>query len=384
MQDFKLQEHGETVAVSFIKDASTLSKLCERWLQQEAIAVDTEFDRTNTYFHNLALIQIFDGQTIWFIDPLELTELSALSAVFESKDLIKVFHSCGEDLEALHNEYQFNFQSIFDTQIAAGFLDMGASLGYLRLVELISGVSLDKEHTKTDWLQRPLTQEQLVYAAQDVQFLLPAYFKLRDGILEKGFFDYVIADVNSIFDAISGPENYDSYYLRIKGAFKLNSKQTNRLKEIASWREQVARLKNIPRTFIFRDHHLIEICQKTSPKMADLLAAGCHRASIRRYGAELLSLIQSADLIPAELWPEPVKAFHKISGAKLLAKQLKQVANKIADQEAIPQEVLSNKRLIEYYISFKMQLDTRPNRLWNDWRRNLLAPSFDNTWQASC
>ncbi|NVJ68210.1 MAG: ribonuclease D [Gammaproteobacteria bacterium] len=377
MQDFNLQEYGEEVAVGFINDIATLEQLAEQWLTREAIAIDTEFDRTNTYFHNLALIQIFDGDQIWFIDPLKLKDLSSLAPLFENNELIKVFHSCSEDLEALYNQYQFKFNAVFDTQIAAGFLDMGLSLGYLRLVELISGVSLDKEHTKTDWLQRPLTQEQLVYAAQDVQFLLPAYYKLRDGLLEKGLMDCVLQDAASMFEAVSSPENYDQFYLRIKGAFRLNAKQTNRLKQIASWREQIARLKNIPRTFIFRDNQIIEICQAESPKTSDLLAAGCHRASIRRYGTDLLALIENADQVPAEHWPEPIKAFHKIRGAKLMAKNIKAIANQIADENSIPQDALSNKRLIEYYIMLKLKHEVRPNRFWNSWRKQLLQPVFE-------
>ncbi|MRX26805.1 HRDC domain-containing protein [Kangiella sp. HZ709] len=377
MQDFKLSEHDENVSVSFIRDTETLSRLCSEWLSKEAIAVDTEFDRTNTYFHNLALIQINDGQQIWFIDPLELKDVSPLKSVFESETLVKIFHSCGEDLEALFNKYHFKFNQIFDTQIAAAFADMGPSLGYLRLVELISGVSLDKEHTKTDWMQRPLQQEQLIYAAQDVQFLLPSYYMLRDKMLELGTFEYVIQDVDSMFEAVSAPENYDSYYLRMKGIFRLDAKQTNRLKHVASWREQLARLKNIPKTFIFRDPQLLEICQTPNPKMSDLLAAGCHRASIRRYGAELLATITQADLVNPELWPEPVKAFHKIPKAKELSRQLKALANQVADKNDIPQEVLTNKRLIEYYIMRNMKLDVRPNRFWNDWRKTLLSEAFE-------
>ncbi len=382
MQDFKLQDYGEEVVVSFIKDTATLKQLCEQWLSKEAIAIDTEFDRTNTYFHNLALIQIFDGQQIWFIDPLELIDLSPLAPIFSSPNLIKIVHSCSEDLEALYNQYKFEFKSIFDTQIAAGFMDMGLSLGYLRLVELISGVSLNKEQTKTDWLQRPLSQEQLIYAAQDVQFLLPAYYKLRDGLLEKGFFDYVVKDADCVFEAVSSPENHDEYYLRIRGANRLDARQTNRLKQIASWREQVARLKNIPRTFIFRDNQILEICQKEAPKTSDLLAAGCHRASIRRYGSELLTLIEKSDQISAELWPKPLLAFHKISGAKQQAKLIKSIANEVADEHSLPQEVLSNKRLIEYYIMLKLKLDVRPNRFWNNWRKQLLAEPFKQCLQA--
>ncbi len=380
MQNFKLEDHGETISVEFIRDFPTLKNLCQQWLRQEAIAIDTEFDRTNTYFHNLALIQIFDGKQIYFIDPLELSQLEPLAEVFESFELVKILHSCSEDLEALFNQYHFKFNQVFDSQIAASFLDMGASIGYLRLIELMEGISLDKGHTKTDWLQRPLTQEQLIYAAQDVQFLFPVYFKLRDKLLEKGHFDYVLEDSDSIFEAVSAPQNYDDFYLRIKGAYRLNRQQLNRLKNISSWREQLARLKNIPRTFIFRDHQLLEICQRNRPRMADLLEVGCHRASIRRYGSELLALIEQADSQAAEHWPNQVLAFHKLPQAKQRVKQLKVKANQIATSEQIPEDVLSNKRLIEYYVQLKMKQTCRANRFWNDWRKKLLVDTFEQTW----
>ncbi len=382
MQNFELNQHGENVSVSFIRDSETLKELSQQWLEREVIAMDTEFDRTNTYFHKLSLIQIYDGEQIWFIDTLEFEDLSELKPVIESESLIKVFHSCSEDLEALFNSYHFQCNSIFDSQIAASFCDMGISLGYLRLIELFMGISLDKEQTKTDWMQRPLQEEQLIYAAQDVQFLLPAYYKLRDQLLEKGFFDYVMEDTASVFEAVSSPENFDQFYLRIKGTFRLNAKQTNRLKYLASWREQLARLKNTPKTFIFRDNQLLDICQKNNPKMSDLLEAGCHRASIRKYGAELLAMIDNADSIAEEYWPTPVKAFHKIQNGKSMLKRIRDIANLVADENRIPQDVLSNKRLLEYYIMQQMHLAVRPNRFWNEWRKELLSTSFEQVFAS--
>ncbi|WP_251359868.1 ribonuclease D [Kangiella sp. TOML190] len=379
MENFKLQEHGESLKVKFIRNVANLSELAEQWLQQEVIAVDTEFDRTNTYFHNLALIQLYDGNKVYLIDPLELQDLSPLKAVFASKTLIKTLHSCSEDLEALFNSYQFSFNSVFDTQIAASFAGFGLTLGYSNLVDITQGLTLDKQQTQTDWLQRPLSQEQLTYAAQDVQFLLPAYYQLRDKLLIAGHFDFVIQDAQSVFEAVSCPENFDAYYIRVKGAFKLNAKQLNRLKLIVSWREQLARLNNIPKTFIFRDHQLVEICLKAQPKTSDLLAVGCHRASIRRYGSELLALIEQADKMPPDEYPEPIIAFHKLPQAKPIVKQLKQKAAIIAEQESIPAGVLVNNRLLEYYVSLKLKKPNRPNRFWNKWRKSLLSEAFEAT-----
>lgn len=377
MNDFIHDEHGEKLAISFIRNEKQLAELCESWLELDAIAVDTEFDRTNTYYHNLALIQFYDGKTAYFIDPLECNELSALKAIFESETLIKVFHSCGEDLEALFNAYGFSMNAIFDTQVAAAMLDIDQALSYLNLVAQTLTVALDKEHTKTDWLQRPLTKEQLVYAAQDVQFLLPAYFKLRDRLLEQGNFDYVLNDGESAFDTISKPAKDMDYYLRVKSASRLNREQLNRLQHICSWREQLARENNMPRTFIFRDNHITELSTLESPKISDLARLGCHRASIRKYGSTLLDVIAKANEKGEKHWPKPVPAFYKLQKSKRLLQDLNKAAKKVSHDVDIPMYVLANKRLLEFYLLSTLDIPCRVNHYWKHWRKDLLAESFE-------
>ncbi|NVK22976.1 MAG: ribonuclease D [Kangiellaceae bacterium] len=376
MPRFELTEHQDSVHVETVTDKQRLQQLCDNWLQLEVIALDTEFDRTNTYFHKLALMQVYDGREVYLIDPLQLEDVSPLAEVLASSQLIKALHSCSEDLEALFNQYHFIINNVFDTQIAAAMAGTGLTVGYAAIVEQMLGVSLAKEQTKTDWLQRPLSHEQKVYAAQDVQFLLPIYYKLRDQLIINGHFDYVIEDTTSIFDAVAHLEDFDQYYIKVKGAFKLNSFQLNRLKIIAEWRELLAREKNIPRTFVFRDQHLVEICQKPQPNIAFLLSIGCNRGSIRRYGTELLSQIQYADSIDQSLWPQRLQPFHRIRHGKQLLGKLKEVTQKIAEKEGVPAEVLCNKRLTEYYIKQTLDIQGRPNRFWNDWRRNLLEAAF--------
>lgn len=377
MDNFIHEEHGEKLAISFIRDENHLAKLCESWLELDAIAVDTEFDRTHTYYHNLALIQFFDGKTAYFIDPLEFTQLSALKAIFESETLIKVFHSCGEDLEALFNAYGFNMSAVFDTQVAAAMLNIDQALSYSNLVAQTLTIALDKEHTKTDWLQRPLTKEQLVYAAQDVQFLLPAYCKLRDRLLAQGSFDYVLDDGESAFDTIAKPAKDMTYYLRVKSASRLNREQLNRLQHICSWREQLARDNNMPRTFIFRDNHITELSTIKAPKASDLVQLGCHPVSIRKYGATLLEVIAKADEKDEKHWVKPVPAFYKLPKSKQLLQDLNKAAKKISQEADIPMYVLANKRLLEFYLLSTLDIPCRVNHYWKRWRKDLLAESFE-------
>ncbi|AOE49892.1 Ribonuclease D [Kangiella sediminilitoris] len=376
MHRFELDHHSELVAVEKVTSEARLEELCQSWLEQEVLALDTEFDRTNTFFHKLALIQVYDGEEIYLLDPLQLKDLSALGKVLSDASVLKVLHSCSEDLEALHNTYNFPINSIFDTQIAAALVGLGPMLGYGNMVEQMLGLTLDKEHTKTDWLKRPLSEEQKVYAAQDVQFLLPCFYKLRESLLEKGHYGFVLEDTESIYQAITHLEDFEHAYLKVKGAFKLKPSQLNRLRKVAAWREQLARREDIPKTFIFRDHHLLDICMESKPTTSFLLKIGCNRGSIRKYGAELLNLIAEADAESKTLWPEAIPAFHKLPGAKQKLKALKVVASTIAKENDIPEEAISSKRLLEYYIKTKQGFITRPNHFWNSWRRELLEPAF--------
>lgn len=376
MQRFELTEHQDSVQVETIGTTERLAQLCEKWLQLEVIALDTEFDRTNTYFHRLALIQVYDGDEVYLIDPLHLSDISPLAEVLASKEVIKALHSCSEDIEALFNQYHFVINNIFDTQIAAAFANRGLTIGYAPIVELMLGISLSKEQTKTDWMQRPLAHEQKIYAAQDVQFLLPIYYQLRDELLILGHFDYVIQDTTSMFDAIENLENFSQLYIKVKGSYKLNSFQLNRLQQLAEWRELLAREKNIPKTFIIRDNHLIELCQTLKPTISHLLAMGCNRGSIRRYGAEILNKISYADSIEEMYWPQRLTAFHRIKQGKQILNRLREITQQIAQQEQMPAEALCNRRMIEYYIKEQLQIASRPNRFWNQWRKNLLAEPF--------
>ncbi|GAA4353544.1 ribonuclease D [Kangiella taiwanensis] len=377
MSRFELDHHSELVAVEKVTSEQRLATLCKSWLQQDVLAIDTEFDRTNTFFHKLALIQVYDGEEIYLIDPLEISDLKAFGEVLGDEGTLKVLHSCSEDLEALHNSYHFPINSVFDTQIAAALCDMGPMLGYGNMVDIMLGLTLDKEHTKTDWLARPLSEEQKIYAAQDVQFLLPCFYRLREKLLEKGHYGFVLEDTRSIYEAISQLDNFQEAYLKVKGAYRLQSKYLNRLKHVAAWREALARDKDIPKTFIFRDHHLLEICQTPNPSTGTLLQLGCNRGSIRKHGSELLNQINQADNMTESDWPQPIQAFHKLPSAKQKLKALKQEASAVAQEHDIPEQALSSKRLLEYVIQTDLGLKSRPNQFWNSWRQELLQQRFE-------
>ena len=173
-----------------------LEKVCIAAQRQEAIALDTEFVRTRTLTPHLGLIQLYDGHQLVLIDPLAIENMQPFVSLLENEAVVKVLHSCSEDLETFLTAFGTLPSPIFDTQFAASVLGKGPTLGYAKLVEMLCDVSLDKGESRTDWLARPLREAQLSYAANDVLYLLPCYQQLDAEIKQAG-------KVHWIFDEIA-------------------------------------------------------------------------------------------------------------------------------------------------------------------------------------
>ena len=170
----------EREAFTLIQSDAELAEAARRWAEAPALGLDTEFVRTNTFYHRLGLIQVCDGSTAWLVDPLAARDLAPLAAVFRSPG-VKILHSASEDIEVFYRALGVLPAPLFDTQIAGAFAGKGAFLSYQKLVAACLGVELAKEETRTDWLARPLSPGQLAYAAEDVAFLLPVYEQLCGG-----------------------------------------------------------------------------------------------------------------------------------------------------------------------------------------------------------
>src|SRR5688572_25622979 len=150
--------------------------------QPARIGLDTEFIRERTYWPQLALVQIALDDTILLIDPLVPGMCTALAPILADERILKLMHSPSEDLVAFKHACGVVPKPLFDTQQAAALAGIGAGLGYQKLVEQLTGVSLAKGETRSDWLHRPLSPSQLEYAADDVRHLAAMHDAL-DGML---------------------------------------------------------------------------------------------------------------------------------------------------------------------------------------------------------
>ncbi len=170
-----------------ITKSDDLQALVDRLSQHPFIAVDTEFMRENTYWPDLCLIQVASIDEAAAIDPKAEIDLQPLLDLFvKNRDVLKVFHAGGQDLEIIHNLTGKTPAPLFDTQIAAMALGHGEQIGYSNLIESLLGHSLDKGARFTDWGRRPLDKRQIDYAIADVTHLATVFPRMVEKLRKTG------------------------------------------------------------------------------------------------------------------------------------------------------------------------------------------------------
>lgn len=283
----------------YIDTERDLLDLCRALSGQPWIALDTEFMREDTYYPRLCLLQLAVPGTVACIDPLALPDLDPLLDVIHDPAVTKVFHACHQDLEILFNLRRSLPAPLFDTQIAAPLLGLPAQASYARLVEDMLGEHLDKAHTRTDWSRRPLSPEQLAYAADDVRFLGPLYLAVQERLRELERLQWLEEDFAAARDPArfngSAPEEA---WRRIRGTQRMSGRQLAVLQALAAWRETAARRVDRPRGWLLRDETLIELACAAPASRAGLEALHLSGKTIARHGETLLAAIAAGTQAP--------------------------------------------------------------------------------------
>ena len=360
----------------FVTSREALASCVARCLDCDAVTVDTEFIRTDTFFPVLGLIQISDGCDVWLIDPLAIDDFAELERLFLAPAVVKVFHSCSEDLEVLRHQLGLVPAPLFDTQVAAAFLNYGYSRGYAAMAQTVLDLALDQQETRSDWLRRPLTDSQQKYAAEDVYYLMQIYRKLVGELEVAGRSEWVRAEMAELLANARAPESLETYYLRVKGANKLDQRDTALLRELTCWREREARARNRPRNRIVADRALLDLIRFKPEKTNGLYRIeGFNAGTVHRYGEMLLELVHSEpELDDLEAIPEPLD-----KKGKALMAQCRDLLEAAARKMTLAVELLARKKELESLVSSALAGKPElPIRLVDSWRyeicgRELLA-----------
>ncbi len=361
-------------SIEWVDTNALLEKTCAGWENKSLLAVDTEFMRSDTYYPITGLIQINDGEKNYLIDPKPIDDFFPLVEIVDSKSILKVFHSCSEDLEVFHRTIGTMPNGLFDTQIAGAMAGYGFSVGFANMVKSALDISLPKTETRSDWLARPLSQHQISYAAMDVEYLFLLAEHLIESLKEKGRFEWALEESQSLVNRYFDNQDPEASYLRVKSAWKLNSRQLAVLKALAKWREDYAQENDQPRNRILKEHTVFEIA-KLMPKHTSQLRGieGISERMIRNNGNKIVSIVKVVmDLDENELpetIPRPLG-----SEAKHILKPLKSFVSNIAQQLGIPPELFLKKKDYEFFaVSILNRRDLSLPENLNGWRKAVMG-----------
>ncbi|MBI0113409.1 MULTISPECIES: ribonuclease D [unclassified Gilliamella] len=350
----------------FIISNDELSNYCQKIKNSSAIALDTEFVRTRTFYPHLGLLQVFDGQHAALIDPLNINDWQEFLAILTNPNIEKYFHSCSEDIEVFLHAFNCVPSPVIDSQILASFLDNPISSGYASLVNKYLGVELDKSETRTDWLKRPLTEKQCDYAINDVLYLFPLMDNLKSQLTS---IDYLAAAYQECQNAIARKsETFDPQkaYLNIKNSWQLKGDGLGQLAKLACWRYQFAKTHDIALNFVVHEEILWKIARYQPTSLAELDKLGMKGKDIRAYGQTILDiLLQPIPIIPA------IQRINSYPNYKNIADSLKQIAEKIASQTGLNSELIHSRRLINQYVKWQNDRKGEIPEILSGWRKPL-------------
>lgn len=232
---------------TYIDNKDDLSFLNDELLLKPFIGIDTEFRRTSKDNMKLALLQINDGDEIFLIDTVLIQNPNNMCDFLFSNSVLKILHSCKEDLEAIYSWTNERMENIFDTQLANSLLSEDYSISYQGLVEKKLGIVLDKKETRSNWLRRPLSDAQLKYAALDVEYLIHLYLEQMSELSNSRKVDWHNQDIQRL---VANTFNKNSFSVDSKRSLS-RAQENDFLYKFNKTVEKIALSENICPTLFF-------------------------------------------------------------------------------------------------------------------------------------
>ncbi len=360
--------------MTLITDRIEAAEFCERLSGADYLTVDTEFLREKTYWPRLCLVQIGGENEAAAIDPLaEGMDLQPVFDLLSNPRIRKVFHAARQDLEIFHHLTGRLPTPVFDTQVAAMVCGFGDSVGYETLVAKLTGARIDKSSRFTDWSLRPLSDRQIHYALADVTHLRKVYEKLRAKLernSREGWLDEEMATLTATATYENDPRES---FRRIKGK-GANPKYLAILREVAAWRENESKTRDLPRNHVLRDEALTEIAHHAPTTVAALSRV---RGLSRKFaegngGAALLKAIADGLAVPEDQRPHPENRAELPRGIGPMTELLKVLLKMQCEEADVAQKMVATTSDLEQIAADGEKADVLALK---GWRRKVFGES---------
>ncbi len=319
----------------YIDAPEHLARVIDRLSVLPLIAVDTEAAGFHRYLDRISLIQISSREENFLVDPIALTDLSALAPILQDENVETIFHDADFDLRILDRDLQLRVSGLFDTQIAAAFLGE-RSLGLGALVEKYLAIKLPKAYQRADWAERPLSEGMKDYAATDTVHLPLLRDRLAGALEEAGRMEWAKEEFRRREETRwTVSEDQLDGFMRVKGARDLTGRGLAILREVYEWREGIARERDQAAFRVLPNQSMIEMALRAPASMDDLTAiTGVSERLADRSGSALLQAVKRGNTVADEELPAfpPSKRWDRDPDAEARGSILRTARNRVADE----------------------------------------------------
>ena len=354
-------------ADALIGDESALRALVDAWPPGAGVALDTEFVRERTYYPRLCLMQVSVAGSLALIDPLAIADARVFIGPLTDPGRPKLLHAARQDIEALLPLTGAPLAPVFDTQLAAALLGFAAQIGYAELVRLVLGVELAKGHARTDWARRPLSPDQLAYAADDVRYLPALAAQLDERLTAAGRRGWMEEESAALTDIRLYRVEPTEAWRRLKGLERLQPAVQHAIRALARWREERAMERDLPRGWVLPDAALYEIAQARPRTREDLARiASLPRGTADRAGAGILEALSGESGSEDDFFADdgPRAGPEQLRRLKTLQQRLLSIAGELEIQP----EVLATRRDLTALLHGERELP-----ILSGWRRAIVG-----------
>ena len=364
----------------YITEEDELKGFCSQIRPCQWLAIDTEFVREKTYYHNLGLIQVSGNGTCAAIDPIALKNLDPILDIIRNPSILKVFHAGKQDLEILYRLCQEKIHPVFDTQIAASLLGWGTQISFAKAVQKTTGKRIYKNETYTDWCRRPLSSSQIEYALDDVRYLELVYEKILVKLKKLNRLDWLDEEFHQLEDTrfyqMPDPRKQ---FMKIKNVRGLKPQNLAVMVELCAWREEEAARRNCHPKTIIRDEPLLEIA-RSLPKNKETInnIRGINLKEVGRNQKVILQAIEKGLKVPREDIPNlpEVKNYNTHPGVEELIAAFIQSHS---EEMKIDATVLADRKQIHEIVKcYEQNGDLADVRPLKGWRRGLIGHQIED------
>lgn len=345
---------------TIINNDHALREICQQASTKTFIALDTEFRRRSTFYPQLGLIQLFDGQKISLIDPLLIQDFSPFIELLANPQVNKVLHACSEDLEVFQHYFNQLPSPMWDTQVMAQFIGLGNSVGLATLLEKYFNLKVNKETALTNWLLRPLTDQQLNYAASDVAFLEDLYLQLHQELAKTPWEEAVQEECIDLLAKVSQGKDPEKLYKHMPQVHKLKGIQLYRLQKLTAWRYLEAQKRDLPPNYVVKSANLVAVAKKGAKNNFELLNLGINKHEVRIHGKKILRILAECEDSYA---PESFDLYlHQHSQYKSLTIQLNHLVTENIPAN-LPLELFASRKLCDQFLNWYLIHNQNPHKL---------------------